>query len=322
MLSLILTILKIIGIIILVILGLLLLILLLVLFVPIRYRLRAEHGDAFMLDGGVSWLLHLVHGRVHIADQGNRIWFRILGYLVYDSTKEMRKPRTKDRAKHPIKEHKKVPREQQDFKTDGQDIKKTIEEDIKNESDIKITAEDDIKHEPDIKPDIKHNEPQDDTTYKKSSTTRLKARVFAFYKRIKQKIKDFFKKLLNIKHKVSLIISFIRNEVNKEAFRLTFSSFIRLIKHILPTKLKSRLVFGTGDPCSTGQALGVLSILYSFYGDNIEITPDFENKVLKGKHFAKGRIRIWTILIIVIKLLLDERFKKFKTNYQRLKEEF
>ena len=50
MLSVILTILKLIGITILILLGLILLILLLVLFIPIRYKIKIEHGDAFCFE--------------------------------------------------------------------------------------------------------------------------------------------------------------------------------------------------------------------------------------------------------------------------------
>lgn len=340
MLSVILTILKIIGLIILLILGLLLLILLLVLFVPFRYRVKVEHGDIFWLDGGVSWLLHIIHGRINITDQGNRICLRVFGFLIYDSTKGKRKSKTNDKFKHHKTEYKKADKSLNNVETQEKDECKNLEEDtgqadkhditLDVEKDVKLADEqetkkiavDGIKYEENIKHVDKQDIKLDDSDYKKTSKKSLKSKIVTFFKRIKQKINDFIKKLFNIKHKVGLIVSFIRNEVNKEAFRLTFASLFKLIKHILPRQFKSKLLFGTGDPCSTGQALGVLSILYSFYGDKIEITPDFENKVLKGSHFAKGRIRIWSILIIVIKLLLDERIKKFKVNYQRLKEEF
>ena len=81
-----------------------------------------------------------------------------------------------------------------------------------------------------------------------------------------------------------------------------------------------KLLFGTGDPCSTGKVLGVLSLIYGLYGEHIEITPDFNNKVLEGNFNVKGRIRLVRIIIIVTKLLLDKRFKRLKNNFSRLKE--
>jgi hypothetical protein len=63
-----------------------------------------------------------------------------------------------------------------------------------------------------------------------------------------------------------------------------------------------------------------MGILYGFYGDRVVIIPDFENKVFEGKHYARGRIRLITLLIIVIKLISDKRFKRLKSNFLILKE--
>jgi hypothetical protein len=148
----------------------------------------------------------------------------------------------------------------------------------------------------------------------------LKGRLHDFWEGIKSKLQSILTSAAGIRQKISLILDFIRDEYNKQGFQITFSSVKRLLKHILPTKLKSRIVFGTGDPCSTGQALGAMSILYSFYGDKIQIVPDFQNKRLEGTHCAQGRIRLVTILIIVIKLMLDKRFQQLRKNFQILKE--
>lgn len=147
-----------------------------------------------------------------------------------------------------------------------------------------------------------------------------KKKVTAFIHNLIEKIKIILESAHNIKGKLDLILGFIQLDANKEGFKITWKSLKKIIKHLLPTELSSKIKFGTGDPCSTGQALGVLGMLYSLYGDKIQITPDFENKVLEGKHFARGRIRLVTILIIVIKLILDKRFKKLTKNIVVLKE--
>lgn len=137
---------------------------------------------------------------------------------------------------------------------------------------------------------------------------------------LRSSIKRGWKAFVNIKNKIGLIKDFLGNEENRSAFGVTYGSLKKLLKHVLPRKLRSKVIFGTGDPCSTGQALGAASILYGMYGDHVQITPDFENKVFEGSHYAKGRIRIGTLLIIVIKLLLDKKFKQLKRNFKILKE--
>lgn len=375
MLSVILLILKIIGIILLVLLGLLILLILLVLFVPIRYRVTVEHGDCFALDGGVSWLLHLLHARIHQSDNERRIWVRILGILVYDS---LRPPKTKKdigrkRSKAAHKKSKDISHEtlysqdkaKERLYNENADIKhesikqdsikqETIKQDsikqesISNESardeelkNIEIKS-DEIKNQEvknqeikkqEIKNNIYKNEDNEEDIEEdieeevigfsgkiKKLINKARAKLFGLFQGIKSRLIELLHKLRNIKNKVDLILDFIRDDINKEGFLYTYGSLKKLIKHILPRRVKSRLIFGTGDPCSTGKALGVFGLLYSIYGDNLQITPDFENKVFEGRHYAKGRIRIWTILIIVIKLLLDKRFKELKMNYQILKE--
>ncbi len=321
MLSIILLILKIIGITLLIILGILLLLIAVVLFVPVRYRVKVEHGDAFVLDGCVSWLFHLVHARIDQTGKNRRIWIRILGFLIYDSERPVKKSVKKERMTIKRSDDKsgadiiddEIPEAEED-KPDIKHPEKTAEKIKEEKADIKNEAEvNDIDRAID-------NENKDNDGFLLRKYKKVKNRIKDFFQRIKRKLMNFIQKLLNIKHKISLILDFMRDDINREGFRHTYNSIKNLLKHILPRKIKSRLIFGTGDPCSTGQLLGVLGILYGIYGDNLQITPDFENKICIGSHYAKGRIRIWTILIIVIKLLLDKRFKELKMNYQLLKE--
>lgn len=334
MLSVILIILKIIGITILILLGLILVILLVVLFVPIRYRVKVEHGDAFVMEGCVSWLLHFIHARIQQSDKKRRIWIRVFGFLVYDSLRppkpKKEKSRRKTKARH--KGHKrKLKSSNKVEKINKTEELKKIESDVISEADMsyKDARRKDLSQEKQQskdkdQEDIHSEETENDGLESDGKIlrfyNRIKEKILGFFRGIKNKIKDLMQKLISIKHKGTLIFDFIKDDINKEGFRYTYKSLIKLLKHILPRKLKSKLVFGTGDPCSTGQALGVFSILYSIYGDKLQITPDFENKVFKGNHYAKGRIRIWTILIISIKLLLDKRFKELKVNFQLLKE--
>lgn len=343
MLSILLLILKTIGIIILVLLGILLLVILMVLFVPIRYRVTAEHGDSFDLDGGVSWFLHLVHAKYHKSDKSQRIWIRIFGILVYDSSRPHKPKSNKTYNKHSKKNkesnhtvYKKEESAYDEKKEESSDIQKEKSADDEIGYDEKIHDENmqnsinhgksmsdgssyDISEEKSKKDTVKDSAKESNCIVVKTYK-RIKEKVINFFQNIKNKIRVGIQKLLNIKNKARLILDFIRDDINKEGFHSTYESLKKLLKHILPKKVRSRLIFGTGDPSSTGLALGLFGILYSIYGDKLQLTPDFEKKIFEGSHYVKGRIRIWSILIIVIKLLLDKRFNKLKTNFQLLKE--
>ncbi|NLL01025.1 MAG: DUF2953 domain-containing protein [Clostridiales bacterium] len=358
MLSVILLIIKIIGIALLVLLSILILMVLAILIVPIRYRVRVEHGDSLELDAGVSWLLHLVHGRVSQSASNRRIWIRIMGILVYDSLRPPKKRKTNSNRRKAARRKAGMKHSNTDSNKNkashivgdkSKNINRIENSDINSNTSIDKISNDDIKNHDivnnelknsDIKnSDIKNNEVENNNLNNRNIEhddeeqeevnpgnklvrlyKKIKLKIINFFSRIINKLKGIIHKLVNIKNKGRLILDFINDDINKSGFRFTFESLKKLLKHILPRKLESRLIFGTGDPCSTGQLLGVFAFLYSFYGDNLQITPDFENKVFKGSHYARGRIRIGTLLIIVIKLLLDKRFKDLKTNYQLLKE--
>ena len=78
------------------------------------------------------------------------------------------------------------------------------------------------------------------------------------------------------------------------------------------------LEFGTGDPESTGKALGVLGILYAAYGKGITVIPDFYEKRLVAELAFKGRIRLGTLLLKGVRLIRDKQVKRFIKNFKRL----
>ncbi len=347
---------KIIGIILLVLLGLILTILLVILLIPIRYRIRVNHGEEFQLEGRISWLLHVVHMRISLLGEQRRILLRIFGFALYDSLRPKKRkhkggkrsradrsnkgnesdPEEKESREYkpllkeaitPSKEAIAPPKEERIdpsniidnvVNSDPSEKSSLPEQDIPNQ---------DIKEEKIKKEDIKEEDIKEVKEAKESFLTKVLHRIKGICHRIIDKlrsigkgIKRTFIKLFDLKKKWNLILEFLKDEDNRAAFQVTFLSLKKLLKHILPKRLKSKVTFGTGDPCYTGKALGAMSILYSFYGDNIQITPDFENKIFEGSHYARGRIRIGSLLIIVIKLFVDKKFKQLKRNFKILKE--
>jgi hypothetical protein len=323
--------------------------------VPIRYLVAIEHGEQlFYLKGRISWLLHIVNVSVSHIEGILHIKARLFGYVVYDNLKpRKKKPKATKGSKEPSNKavHKKAVKNKAFTKKVAE--KKAAERKIEPlQSDTSVLVNDTVDQSPRIVEDrkehpvIKTDSVQEKVIKKeqesviskempimlseehpKSFFKKLWERMKGYKERIASIIQEWKAKLIRIfttissfRFKLDLILGFLRDEINKEGMHLTFASLKKLLKHILPTRLKSKIIFGTGDPCSTGQALGAMSILYSFYGDKISITPDFEHSIFEGKHLAKGRIRLVTILIIVVKLIYDKRFKQLKNNFIILKE--
>lgn len=152
--------------------------------------------------------------------------------------------------------------------------------------------------------------------------------IFGLFDKIKRTIRKIGvnrKKAKNNIHRLlekgKKILSFFREEQNKAGFGVLWNIAKLFLKHIKPTKLKLELQLGTGDPCSTGQVLGLLGVLYGCYGEGVQINPDFEHAILQGTIMVKGRIRLGSLLIIGIKLLLNKEIRTLWKTVQQLKEE-
>lgn len=342
MLHIILLILKIIAIILLSVLGLLLFLILIVLLVPIRYRVTAGFGEKLDLEGRAGWLFHILHANVKVTDGKQHIKLHIFGFVIYDSLhskKDRRKRGGSGRTAQRVKEreapdspprHAKIPtedgKEAQIARIPTEDRKETVmDRGTYSEITSRLSEEPGTSegiHDEDSGPESGREEGRNENIFRKI-LRKIKGfyhGIIRFFVRLKEKLKHLFSTLLSVKHKVGLILDFLKDEINKKAFRISYASLIKLLKHILPVKFKAHVTFGTGDPCSTGKALGLFGFLYGFYGEHVSITPDFENKVLEGNLYARGRIRLFTILIIVIKLLLDKKVKQLVKNYKILKE--
>ena len=115
-------------------------------------------------------------------------------------------------------------------------------------------------------------------------------------------------------------MNFLKQEENKKGIGFIFHALKHILKHIIPKKLRGQIELGLEDPCQTGQALGALGVVFSIYGEGIRIIPNFEEPCFKGNVFIKGRVQVFTLVRICIKLLLDDNFKQLKINYNKMKE--
>ncbi|SHO50342.1 DUF2953 domain-containing protein [Anaerocolumna xylanovorans] len=155
-----------------------------------------------------------------------------------------------------------------------------------------------------------------------SGIKRLWDKFKAFFAGIKEKLKSIRLGFSEIHEKYNRIRLFFQNENNKLGLRYGFDSLKGILRHIRPRKIKAYIEFGTGDPCSTGQLLGVAAAFMGMYKNSVQVIPDFDEKVLKGNFYCRGRIRSVFLLIIGIKVIRNRNIRALINNFQTLKEEF
>lgn len=115
----------------------------------------------------------------------------------------------------------------------------------------------------------------------------------------------------------------LTDEHNKSVVRKIWSELCYLLKHFKFRKIVTDLVFATGDPATTGQALGILCMIPSLYRYNFKIVPDFETDeaYIKGTFLVAGKVRLIHILITLLRLIFDKEVRLVVKRILRLLEQ-
>ncbi len=103
----------------------------------------------------------------------------------------------------------------------------------------------------------------------------------------------------------------------REFYRVAKKRVIKIVRHILPRKLKGSIRFGTGDPCSTGKILGAAAMMYPIYGGHISVEPVFEEKALEFDLYLRGRIRVITVLLPALMTYWSRDFKYLRKKIKK-----
>lgn len=340
-------ILKILGITILAILGLVLLLLLLVLFVPVRYKgsfLRKEDPAEMKLNTVVSWSNPLIRFRLWMEEKKVHYTVRILGFCIKNSDKA--KKEKPEKEKKPKKEkkskQKKSTKKREETEVNSNVIEEShVENEIKELPDknmeeteptkVENTTEFELPEEDSQDTFEEHPEEEDEKQLVfakigekiKAVLEKIKGvidKIKAIPEKIRKKIESIKANILLLIRKKDAVLRFISKEGNKAVFGSAFGLLGKLLRHILPRKLKGSIVFGTGDPESTGKALGIAAMFYPVYAKSFTIQPDFTEKRIEADITFRGKIRLATLLWMLARFWWGKETKRFRKEYKKLKK--
>lgn len=335
-------ILKIAGIILAVILGILLLLVCIVLFVPICYKAEAECGgtlEDIRAHGQISWLFGLARAAVDFRNKSPdfsiKLAWKTLGgrsesiqeeeadYEEYkeheeDGEEHERALGQKDSmgqapdSKEPEKPEKISQKDSEADEGYGE-CKSISEEKSGIPEETGADAEEVCEEEPE-----KGREPVAGKRRKKLSPFRkIKEKLQGFISKISQ-MKDKFKctiqklcdKIEEALKKKDKLAAFIIEETHVNALLKGKKELIRLLGHLPPKAVWADIHYGFEDPYLTGRVLAVFGVFYPFYGDHVRITPDFEEKILEGSLYIKGRIYVMHLAALAVRMLLDRNVRR------------
>ncbi len=121
--------------------------------------------------------------------------------------------------------------------------------------------------------------------------------------------------------KVSSIIGLVKESKNRRVIKKLLREILLLLQYLSPTRVRGRIIVGTGDPCTTGMLLGGISLFPAAYQDGVRIVPDFEEKHFEADGFIKGRIRMIYFLRLLHRLYKDRELKALWKQINKVKKE-
>ncbi len=281
MLTIITTILKILLIALLLVLGVLLVFILLALFYPVSYKAEGNKDtESVSLKLKASWCLGMI--RVYYSyPQPGKVLVKVLCFTVYDSAAEPKEPKTK--------------------KTKDAPKDKPAYHPAINTS-LLMSAEEEQTARVSVQNTSTEAQTHADASVSEEDSQGLLTKILCSLRKIYDKIKhirnelEFYKRLYDTPEATKLI-------------QKIYSKVRRIILNLLPKKLDADILLGTGSPDTTGYAMAIYGLISPYLGNKVCFTPDFENTILEGRFYLKGRLRLNTIIAGVLAVLLDPNFR-------------
>ena len=289
-----LTILKIIGLVLAGIIGLALILVLWILLSPIRYKGRIKYSGKPDIRIKASYLCHIFSGYFILDENGQKADFKIF-------RKSMLNRKTKA-ASHKHKKKKTKTTETDLIKPDKpEEFHKAEEPEAMK---IPENVSDNVLKKNEIRA---KNPPENKPKPKKSIFKKLKD----VYNKIRNFIKNMSERVRNALDMRDKIISEIDNADNREAVNYGLVLLKKVLKHVLPRRHRIYIRFGTGDPASTGQYLGLMYAFGAWLGLNLVVEPDFDDKVIECDIPFRGHISIAVLLLWAVKAYRNKKFMSF-----------
>lgn len=203
---------------------------------------------------------------------------------------------------------------------DISDSKSESAADLKSENVTGTIREDSIPKENEREPEIqqktdrqenikKENARRKNAWQEKAPKENLSDRLDHFFEKISCKSEAICGKIKELIRKKEIVMDFLTNEIHKAAFMKVISEIKRLLGRLKPQRINGNLEFGFEDPALTGKVLAGLSILYPYTGDNLQVTPQFEDKILKGDIYIKGSAAAKLFASMGLRLLLNKNIR-------------
>lgn len=309
MLTIFLTILKILGILLLVVIGLLILGILAILFVPLRYDGKISYNDKNQcVATQITWLFRLIciEGgyQEKVYARARLLWFTLWKW----------KADEKEDDKEDHLESADYSEEELDRLLEERSQKEESKEETKEET-KEATVIEEKMDEPAVEENLTEVQPTEiepkevEPTEIESKEVESKEAESKEKKPKKIQFQQIGKRIKEIKEKIKHIKEMASDQRIHRAILLLIDGAWKMVRHSLPRKIKGRAKFGFEDPSTTGQILTYVSLLYPCYAKSVELVPMFTEKVIDLDLYFRGRVRLFSLIWICVKIWFDRNFR-------------
>ena len=99
--------------------------------------------------------------------------------------------------------------------------------------------------------------------------------------------------------------------LNKLFLTKVFQFIKKVLKHIAPQEFRARLSYGFDNPANTGISCGFIALFSAYFsGYDISLDPIFDQEILEGELFLKGRLFCFVITYYILQLVLSKTFRR------------
>ena len=118
--------------------------------------------------------------------------------------------------------------------------------------------------------------------------------------------------------KIDLIQDTLESPTFERAYRCAKKDLFLILRHVKPKKLSADILLGLGDPATTAQVLAAVNVADAFLSYDIDLEPDFENKVVEADVDIKGKIALWRVLLSAARVYFNKDIRKVWKRINRI----
>lgn len=299
-------ILKIIGMILLILLVVVLVLLAIVLFVPIRYKaegiLEDENKTA---KATATWCCKIVRMKLDYNFPQKPLLSLKVFWIELLKEKKAKKKKEKTPKATKKKEESKKPKEKKKPKKEKYHpaINSALLEAAEAEEAAKTEKE---KHsvvgvDKRENTNTEKNEADSESGQNNNLTNKFEKIVF--------KIQSIYDKINKIINQINYYWEIFQEKETQGLLKDAWTSIRKMLLSIKPREFLLNARIGFDSPDTTGKIYGYYCMMMPWITEDICLEPDFEEKAMDVKFFAKGKIRLITIVINGLRIVFDKRLK-------------